>query len=113
MSIIYTTNIPPDGNPEGLVDAPQGALFYKNNNFYKLNTSGSVCNAWESVQFQPSSVSSYYLTQTDTQLLSYYTGSYLYVKNTIAGTPYGWTLLSNAPLFIPAPTPTPTFGLLD
>lgn len=100
MSINLNVNIPADGDPEGLIDAPQGALFFKNNIFYKLNLSGSLANTWQDVNFQRNTIPSYYLTEKDVELLSCNTGSYLYVKTTVAGTPYGWEFLSNQSPFI-------------
>ncbi len=115
MSITYNAKIPADGNPDGIVDAPKGALFHKNGAFYKVNKSGSGATTWESVYFKAYSGPNYYLTDADMQLLLASTGSYLYTKNTIEGTPYGWAFLSNlspnAPRYAnvaPSPTPTPT-----
>jgi len=111
MSISYNHKIPADGNPEGIVDAPLGACFYKNGSFYKVNYSGSAAAGWVSAYFKSSTTPNYFLTSADIALLAMDTGSYLYTKTTPQGTPYGWTLISRAYMFNPQylePTPTPT-----
>jgi len=98
-SITYNTAIPADGNPNGIVDGPLGALFYKNGPFYKVNYTGSSGGNWQEVYFVPTNTPSYYITAADAQLLaSINTGSYLYTKTTIQGTPYGWSFLGNLAL---------------
>ena len=112
MSITYNTKIPADGNPDGIVDAPLGALFHKNGAYYKVNKTGSLATSWESVFFVAYNVPNYYLTDADMQLLGVNTGSYLYTKDSVEGNLYGWRFLSNNPLAVPSvvimPTPTPT-----
>lgn len=100
-SISYNNRIPSDGNPEGIVDAPKGALFHKTGSFYKVNHSGSVATGWVNVYFNPPQQARYFLTAADISLLSVDSGSWLYTKTTAQGTAYGWTLLSKETPFNP------------
>ena len=100
MSIIVYSNPVTDGNPNGAIDAPKGAQFYKTGSFYKINYSGSLASGWQNVNFVPFNVSGYYLTDEDIKLLNPDTGSFLYVKTTAMGSKTGWTLLSNKSPFV-------------
>jgi hypothetical protein len=111
MSITYNQKIPADGNPDGIVDGPKGAMFHKNGVYYKVNKTGSLGGSWESVFFISYNVPDYYLTDADIQLLEVNTGSYLYTKDSIEGDLYGWKFLGQNSLnavFEPIPTPTLT-----
>jgi len=49
MSIIINRSLDAYGNPNGVIDAPKAALFYKTGSFYKINYSGSNSTNWEQV----------------------------------------------------------------
>lgn len=104
MSITYSNKLPSNGSPEGIIDAPKGALFHKTGSFYKLNNSGSSAAGWVDVYFVPYSVPNYYLTAGDISLLTVDSGSWLYTKTTPQGTTYGWELLSRGTPFNPIKT---------
>jgi hypothetical protein len=71
MSLYIKRNPPPDGNPNGIVYAPEGALFFKTGSFYRLKYSGSSQNGtWENVFFQPTTKNFVYRTVEDVELLS-------------------------------------------
>lgn len=108
MSITYNASIPKDGNPEGIIDAPKGTWFHKTGSFYKQNNTGSFHSSWENVYFKPYSSPNYYLTAEDMPLLTVNTGSYLYVKNSVLGTRYGWAFVSyKTPFLSPQLAATP------
>lgn len=91
MSLIFDESIPPTGNPEGILDGPNGTQFYKTGSFYSINYTGS----WENVYFQQYKLGGYYLTNEDIAIMTVATGSFLYVKTTNVGNLNGWVLLSN------------------
>ena len=93
---------PANGNPNGVIDAPKGSLFFKKGSFYKINYSGSNSTDWKNLYFQPYNIPSYFLTDDDVQLIIPDTGSYLYNKTTESGIFTGWVFLSNkSPFFFP------------
>ena len=100
MSIAYYTFPAKDGNPDGLIDGPAGTQFIKEGRFYKLNYSGSVASGWLDVNFIPTPIPDYFKTDADNVISAESTGSFLYVKTSPIGTPYGWKLLSNKSPFI-------------
>jgi hypothetical protein len=113
MSLIINKAPPPDGNPEGILNAPLNALFFKTGSFYKINNSGSDAIGWDDVYFSyfygPFSMR----TAQDIELLeNIELGTYLYVKTTEQVYNTGWKLLSKKspfyPQFSPTPTTTPT-----
>lgn len=117
MDIILTTSVGPNGDPNGAIDAPKSALFYKSGSFYKINYSGSSSHNWQNVYLKNMSIPSYARTSEDVNLQASNTGSFLYLKTTNGGNSNGWILLSNkrptiyvtpAPTSTPTPTPTPT-----
>ena len=109
MNIILNASIGPDGNPNGIIDAPKSALFYKSGSFYSINYSGSDSPNWDRVYFQSFRNSKYYLTDRDIGLTDAATGSFLYLKTTNSKNLNGWLLLGNKQPFIKAlPTATPT-----
>ena len=99
-TITYIARIPPTGNPDGIIDAPSGALFFKDGPFYKVNYSGSIASGWAIAEFKAYTTPDYYLGADDVQLLTVDSGTALYTKTSISGTPYGWALLSNESPFI-------------
>lgn len=113
MDVIFYSSPAYDGNPDGIIDAPKGAQFYKSGSFYKINYSGSVSPNWQNVRFIAISSPAYVLSPQDEIVTQYSTGSYLYVKSTNKGTTKGWTLLAeNVNAFVRIPlTPTPTTTL--
>lgn len=102
MSLYIKRNPPPDGNPEGIIYAPQGALFFKTGSFYKLKYSGSNPSGdWENVRFGPTTNNFIYRTSADIDLLKRIeTGSFLYIKSTSQSSNTGWKFVSSKPLFI-------------
>ena len=111
MNIILNASIGPDGNPNGIIDAPKAALFYKIGNVYSINYSGSNSPNWDIVYFQSFRNSKYYLTDEDIGLTVTDTGSFLYLKTTNSKNLNGWLFLGNKRPFISAPpkaTPTQT-----
>jgi hypothetical protein len=110
MSLFIKRNPPPDGNPNGIIYAPQGALFFKTGSFYKINYSGSKHNGvWENVFFRRTTTNFVYKTLEDVELLRQIeTGSFFYVKNTSEISNTGWKFVSNKrPLTLIPPTATP------
>jgi len=71
MSQYINRNPAPDGDPNGIIYAPNGALFFKTGSFYVLNTSGSSGGNWQDVFFQPTSKPFIFRTEQDN---SYNTG---------------------------------------
>lgn len=101
MSLYINRNPAPDGNPNGIIDAPLGALFYKTGSFYMLNASGSGVGTWEDVFFQPTSKPFIFRTEQDIVLLKkIQTGSFLYAKTTNSLYNTGWKFISNKSPFI-------------
>lgn len=100
MSLVLLSNLPPDGNPNGLIDGPKGTQFYKTGSFYKINYTGSVPSGWQDVVIQPFNIPGYYLTDEDIKLLNPEPNSFLYIKNTHSGTKIGWTLLATKSPFV-------------
>ena len=83
MSLYINRNPAPDGDPNGMIDAPVGALFFKTGSFYVLNISGSAGGSWEDVFFQPTSKPFIFRTEQDIRLLNQIeTASFLYIKTT-------------------------------
>ena len=109
MSLYINRNPAPNGDPNGIIYAPAGALFLKTGSFYKINNSGSNGGTWETVFFQQTKDPFLFRTLRDIGLLKrVQTGSFLYVKTTTKLYDTGWKLVSNkTPLFI-QPTPTPS-----
>lgn len=81
MDVIFYSSPKFDGNPNGIIDAPQGAQFYKSGSFYKINYGGAKEPLWQNVKFIALSANQYTLTNQDNNVTQYSTGSYLYVKS--------------------------------
>ena len=100
--------VPSDGNPEGLIEAPEGALFYKSNKIYKINYGGMGSSVWKNVTFSPFNKSPIFLTNEDlSEVPIPYTGSYVYEKS-VEGSAYGWKFLSNKGMSYSKPKATPS-----
>ena len=113
MSIIIRNTAGYFGDPNNVLDGPEGSQFHKTGSIYKINYSGSVASGWEDVYFKQLGIPTYAITSEDLALNQTDTGSFLYVKTTNIGNKNGWKLLSNkSPLIrtsnIPTPTPTAT-----
>ena len=105
MSLVVHRKAPSDGNPNGLLYAPYGAIFYKANQFYWINYSGSHAETWENVFFKASKEPAYNRTEEDERMLhDIETGSFLYIKDTGAVHKTGWRLLSEKAILIQKPT---------
>lgn len=101
MSQYINRNPAPDGDPNGIVYAPEGALFFKTGSFYVINTSGSSVPNWQSVFFEPTSKPFIFRTEQDIRLLNQIeTGSFLYIKTTSNLYNTGWKFVSNKSPFI-------------
>lgn len=101
MSQYINRNPTPDGDPNGIIYAPNGALFFKTGSFYVLNTSGSSGGNWQDVFFRPTSNPFIFRTEQDIALLTRIeTGSFLYIKTTDNSYNTGWKFVSNKTPFI-------------
>jgi hypothetical protein len=103
MSSIVTITgvIPSNGNPDGIVPATKGALFYKSGSLYKINYEGMSSSSWQSVYFNPFRKQPPFITQSDWDSIPVpETESYLYVKEVADSTSVGWKYLSNKGPFI-------------
>ena len=100
MSIIVINTAGYFGDPNNVLDGPEGSQFYKTGSIYKINYSGSVASGWEDVYFQPLGIPTYAITSEDLSVGQTGTGSFLYVKTTKIGNKNGWTLLSNKSPFL-------------
>ena len=92
MDIILKASLDSKGNPNGVIDAPKAALFYKTGSFYKINYSGSNSTNWEQVYINSLGISSFAVTLEDIRVQTVETGSFLYLKTTNIGNLYGWVL---------------------
>ena len=109
MSLVVNRKVPANGNPDGLLYATYGALFYKYNQFYWVNYQGTKSETWENVFFLASKEPAYNRTEEDVEMLrDITTGSFLYIKDTGATYKTGWRLISEKSILIQKPTPTPS-----
>jgi hypothetical protein len=94
-NITIKGTIPSNGNPEGLVAADVGALFYKSGSFYKINYVGMSSSLWQNVVFDPFGKNRIFVTEED--LASIPTASnesMIYVKDTESSS-FGWKFLTS------------------
>ena len=80
-NVIINNIVPSDGDPEGLIEAQKGALFYKTGSLYKINYYGFFSASWQNVYFHPYNFSPVFLTSSDLDLIpAPNSGGYVYVK---------------------------------
>jgi hypothetical protein len=110
-NVVVKGMIPSDGNPEGLVEAPKGALFHKSGSIYKVNYEGMDSANWRNIFFIPYDKARIFWTVEDVgRIPTPSTGSAVYEKE-IDGGKLGWRFLSDKGAtysIIPSVTPTPT-----
>jgi hypothetical protein len=83
-NVVINGTIPSDGNPEGVIVASSGALFYKFNGLYKISYGGYTSGSfWQNVSFQPFTTNVLFQTVNDINSIpTASNGTYLYAKET-------------------------------